>query len=138
MWASFATAQNTSVGSSDPAQTVRDFLVPFSSGDRAAFMTFFADDATVFLPEDDRFPPGRVRGQGDIEKAFSVLAPPQPRGPGSVIQPRDLEVQEFGSAAVVTFRLPRGRRTLVLRREGVRWVIVHLHASTSSRAVTMN
>ena len=39
----------------------------------------------------------------------------------------------FGDAALATFHLPRdtalGRRTLVLRRTGAGWKIVHLHAS---------
>jgi hypothetical protein len=32
----------------DPEQTVRAFLVPFSNGDRAGFMRYFAENATVW------------------------------------------------------------------------------------------
>jgi hypothetical protein len=45
-------------------------------------------------------------------------------------------VEEFGDTAVVTFHLghetARQRRTLVLRRVGSNWKIVHLHGSASA------
>jgi hypothetical protein len=43
----------------DPEQTVRAFLVPFGNGDRAGFMRYFAETATVFLPA-GAFPAERV------------------------------------------------------------------------------
>ena len=50
------------------------------------------------------------------------------------LQPRDLLVQQYEGFAVVTFHLGSdtvtGRRTLVYRRIGADWKIVHLHASS--------
>jgi len=49
------------------------------------------------------------------------------------LEPRDLEVQMFADAALVTFHLENGRslsrRTFVLSKESGLWKIVHLHAS---------
>ena len=51
----------------------------------------------------------------------------------SDIVPRELHVQLYGDVAIASFHLTGGqevgRRTLVLRRLGGRWLIVHLHSS---------
>jgi ketosteroid isomerase-like protein len=117
-------------------QVINDFLVPFSSRDVAGFMAYFAEDATVFFPPSaSGAPPGRVQGRANVARAFDELfkrvgVTP---GPRPTIRPLDPLVQQFGDTAIVTFHLgtdaSRGRRTLVLRRIGGDWRIVHLHAS---------
>ena len=51
------------------------------------------------------------------------------------LAPAGLAVQLYGDTAIATFHLVGqqevGRRTLVLRRVGARWQIVHLHASVA-------
>jgi ketosteroid isomerase-like protein len=116
----------------DPEQAVRAFLVPFSNGDRAGFMLYFAENATVFLPGGP-FPSARVSGKANIERAFGPLPGPQPGIQRPALEPQDLHGDQFDSTAIVTFHLVndarRGRRTFVLRRDATGWLIVHLHAS---------
>lgn len=121
----------------DVEQTLQRFLVPFSNRDVAAFITFFADDATVFFPAR---PARRVQGRADIARAFTDLfgSPVSPPGSAALIQPQDLFVQRFDGIAVATFHLgtdtARSRRTFVLRRVGPDWKIAHLHASNLTPA----
>ena len=116
----------------DPEQTVRAFLVPFGNGDRAGFMRYFAENATVFLPGGP-FPAARVSGKANIEQAFAPLPAPQPGIQRPALEPLDVQVDQSDSMAIVTFHLVndarRGRRTFVLRRDATGWLIVHLHAS---------
>ena len=118
----------------DVELVVRHFLVPFSNRDVAAYITYFADDATVFFPPSKPGAPAtRVSGRVDIEREFRQgnTLPSQLR----LIEPQDLIVQHVGEGtAVATFHLGnasrgRGRRTFVFRRIGSEWKIVHLHAS---------
>ena len=120
-------------------RVVTEFLTAFSNRDFARFVPFFSEDATMFFPPSAAAPTGRVRGRNEIEQTFrTVFAKYPPRAPGSVtpIRPLDLLVEEFGDVSVVTFHLgsetARQRRTLVLRRLGGDWKIVHLHGSAST------
>ena len=124
--------------SAEVEQVMKAFLVPFSNQDVAAFMEFFADDATVFFPS-ARFGPMRVEGKANIARSFAAVftnmkLPPTSGRP--LIQPQDLKVQQFADTAIVTFHLgsdtARGRRTFVLRRVDAAWKIAHLHASQIS------
>ena len=49
------------------------------------------------------------------------------------IQPTDLQTQDYGAFAVVSFHLRGndniGRRSIVMRRDEQGWRIVHFHAS---------
>jgi ketosteroid isomerase-like protein len=103
-------------------------------------MAVFADDATAFMPTASAAT--RLTGKPEIRQAFAALfqnasASAAPRR----VSPRDLAVQSFGDVAIVTFHLDSpqpvgsdqravGRRTLILRRAGGVWSVVHLHAST--------
>ena len=122
----------------DIERVVTEFLTAFGNRDFARFVPFFSEDATMFFPPSAAAPTGRVRGRNEIEQTFrTIFAKYPPRAPGSVgpIRPLDLLVEEFGAVAVVTFHLggetARQRRTLVLRRLGGDWKIVHLHGSAS-------
>lgn len=118
---------------------VTEFLTAFSNRDFARFMPLFSEDATIFFPPSAAAPTGRVRGRNEIEQTFrTIFAKYPPRAPGSAnpIRPLDLLVEEFGELSVITFHLgseaARQRRTLVLRRLGGDWKIVHVHGSASA------
>ena len=120
-------------------RVVTQFLTAFSNRDVVGFVPFFSEDATMFFPPSAAAPTGRVRGRNAIEHTFrAIFAKYPPRAPGPVtpIRPLDLLVEELGDVAVVTFHLgsetARQRRTLVLRRIGGEWKIVHLHGSATA------
>jgi hypothetical protein len=109
----------------DIERVIRDFLVAFSNRDYAAFVRYFAEDATVFFPPSAAAPLGRVQGRSEIERTFKTIFdayPPRSNRPPTPIAPQDLLIQESDGHAVVTFQLgsetARQRRTLVLRRIG--------------------
>jgi ketosteroid isomerase-like protein len=113
-----------------------EFVAAFNDLDWARFRACFADDATVFFPARP-FPNGRATGWEEVAAGFAPyfaeLRATVQRPPYQRIAPRDLLIQPLGDAALATFHLPRdtalGRRTLVLRKTGAGWKIVHLHAS---------
>jgi len=102
--------------------------------DQARFDQFFATDATMFFP-DGPFPETRVEGRKAVLASFhEFFALVRKRGRTALnIAPIDKRVQVYGEVAVVTFELENdetvGRRSLILRKIGNDWRIVHLHAS---------
>ncbi|HEX6642301.1 MAG TPA: nuclear transport factor 2 family protein [Thermoanaerobaculia bacterium] len=124
--ASCATAHDVS-----PSQTIDAFLAALDAGD-ANIAQLFTDDATVFFPMNDR--PLRANGREEIAAAFGALfaLPGYQKGRG-MPKPEALQTQTTGDVAIVTFQTTNpnvtSRRTFVLRRDGGRWRIVHLHGS---------
>jgi ketosteroid isomerase-like protein len=119
-------------------RVIRDFLIAFSNRDYALFVPYFSEDATVFFPPSKAAPLGRVEGRSQIERTFKTIFdayPPRSNRPPVPTAPQDVLIQEVDGHAVVTFLLgseaARQRRTLVLRRVGAEWKIVHLHGSAS-------
>jgi uncharacterized protein (TIGR02246 family) len=116
----------TTTGS--PEATVQDFLDALDKGD-PKIAELFTEDATMFFPMNAQ--PLRLNGRAEIAAAFASLFGPNYRG--GMPPPGDLNVQRSGDTAVVTFQTTNpnvtSRRTLVLRREGGRWRIAHLHGS---------
>lgn len=114
-----------------PIHTIDAFLVALDQGD-PKIAELFTADATVFFPMNDR--PLRADGREEIAAAFAALfaMPGYQKGKG-MPRPEELWAQRIGDAAVVTFQTTNpnvtSRRTLVLRRDGGRWRIVHLHGS---------
>jgi len=112
-------------------QTIDAFIAALDHGD-AGIAALFTDDATVFFPINDR--PLRANGREEIASAFAALfaMPGYQKGRG-LPRPEALRVQRIGDAALVTFQNTNpnvtSRRSFVLRREGERWRIVHLHGS---------
>lgn len=91
-----------------------------------------AEDATAFLPM-PQFG-ARVDGREAILGALGPLFEAERQRTGSMsLVAKNVSVQRAGNAAMVTFDVGTAavfsRRTLVLKRTGGRWVIVHLHAS---------
>ena len=123
----------------DIERVVRDFLIVFGNRDYAMFVPYFAEDATVFFPPSTAAPLGRIQGRSEIERTFKAIFdayPARSNRPPTLIAPQDLLIQEYDGHAVVTFQLgseaARQRRTLVLKRIGAEWKIVHLHGSAAA------
>lgn len=126
--------------SSTVEAAARRFIVAFNNLDMTAFLDRFADDATIIHPPSGppRTFPKRVQGKQEIHRTFQVvfdlIRGGRTTGPYQDLQPRDLLIQEYDGLAVLTFHLGTdtrvSRRTLVFRRIGADWKIVHLHAST--------
>lgn len=120
----------------------RSFITAFNNLDMPAFLDRFAEDATIVHPPaaPPRTFPTRLQGKQEIQRTFQVVfdlirsSSGRAAAPYQDLQPRDLLVQQYDRFAVLTFHLGAerriGRRTLVLRRIGSDWKIVHLHAST--------
>lgn len=116
---------------------VAEFVNALNALDAARLGRTMAEDITVFFPGPP-FPAARVQGRASVQGAFAQLfAALRQRGASSAgLQPRALDVQLYGDTAVATFHLTGGqreigRRTLVLRRVGGRWLVVHMHASVA-------
>jgi len=139
---SLTTGCATPGSASEPDErSVRDFagqfLRAFENLDMPPFIDCFADDATAFFPEPE--PPLRFEGkaaiQAQFKKVFAAIRGGAAGGPPfHTLRPQNMTVQFVsGESAIVTFHL-RGekriaRRSLVLRKTGAGWRIVHLHAS---------
>ena len=96
----------------------------------------FAEDVSCFFPGPP-FPAARIQGRANVQNIFGQLfAALRQRGARTAnLSPVGLTVQLYGDTAIASFHLMGqqevGRRTLVLRRLGARWLIVHLHASVA-------
>jgi ketosteroid isomerase-like protein len=117
-----------------PEAAAKEFLDAFKSMDQARFDQFFATDVTMFFP-DGPFPEARVEGREAVLASFhEFFALVRKRGRTTLnITPVDQRVQIYGEVAVVTFGLESdeavGRRSIVFRKIGNDWRIVHFHAS---------
>ena len=118
---------------------VAEFIAALNAFDRDRIARAFADDATLFFPGTP-FPAARVDGKAQVAVAFGhFFEALRARGlrQGNVA-PRGLQIQLYGDVAIASFHLAGsqeiGRRTLVLRRTGGRWLIVHMHGSSLRQA----
>ena len=117
------------------AKVVDGFIEALDAADIERFAPLFAADATVFFP----LAPfaDRLENRDQITKVFTVFFESVRRGKTGPqymnLVPQDVRIQLYGSTAVVTFHFKGpdlvSRRTLVLRKDGGAWSIVHLHAS---------
>lgn len=117
-------------------QAAERFVKAFNSFDWATFKSCFTDDATMFHPtwEQARRRQGRQEIEATWLEVFPEFIDPANKRRLS-ITPRDLHIQLYGDAAVLTFHLGEGvtqlsRRSLfMVKQQGV-WKIAHLHASS--------
>jgi ketosteroid isomerase-like protein len=130
-----APGQAKATPAAGPEKVVGCFVEALNTADLDRLLACFEEDATVFFPLSEL--PLRLEDKGQIAKAFGAFfqtlrrQSPGPRFMNLV--PSEVKVQPLGDAALVTFHFLGGpmvsRRTVVLRRHGEEWRIVHLHAS---------
>jgi ketosteroid isomerase-like protein len=117
-----------------PRDVVQHFVGAFNHLDAAELRPLLAEHATAFLPMPQHA--GRVEGR---ETILGILAPllegdrVRRNGQPLSLEAKELSIQEHGDVAIATFDVGtadvHSRRTLVMRRRGGHWEIVHLHAS---------
>ena len=121
------------------------FLRVFDALDWEPFRASWAAEPSVFFPFDDT--PERVEGRAAVEarfrRFFDETRANTPGPPYLHLAPRDLRVERFGDAGLVTFMLDGpgeriGRRTLLFVRENGVWKLAHLHASNVAQPQDRN
>ena len=119
---------------------VARFLRAFDNLEWEPFRASWASEPSVFFPFDDT--PERVTGREAVEARFRrFFDDVKARAPGPPylhLNPRELSVERYGDAGLVTFMLggPTGRmarRTLLFVREGDTWKLAHMHASIAGQ-----
>src|SRR5262249_5812641 len=108
---------------------VERFVTAVGNSDIDAFMACFAQDATAFFPSATN-----AERRTGIAAIRAGVAPTFAQAHGRrVVHANDLVITMSGAMAVASFDAGEGalhaRRTLVLRKDGESWSIVHLHAS---------
>ena len=121
-------------------RVLAEFLEAFENLDEPAFLAAFSESATIFHPAPSMA--SRVAGRAAIDSTFhrvfaEIRANAREGPPFHRLPAEDLSIRPLAAGVVMaTFHLKNperlGRRTVVLRREGTRWRIVHLHASNFS------
>ncbi|MBZ5587230.1 MAG: nuclear transport factor 2 family protein [Acidobacteriia bacterium] len=134
-------AQAAAPGGSPPPEVVavqkvvEGFIEALNAADIERFSAFFTPDATVFFPLAPMFL--RLEDKEQVTKVFNVFFDSirkRNTGPQYMrLVPQDLRVQIYKDTAIATFHFKGpdliSRRTLVLEREGGKWLVVHMHAS---------
>jgi len=117
-------------------QAMNTFVDAFSNLKWEKFTDCWAEEATAFFPPSARFP-YRAGNKQEVlhifQNVFENARKKKSSPPYIIIEPLDMRIQMAGTTAIVTFTLDDpdllGRRTLVLKKEGDKWLIIHLHAS---------
>ena len=116
-----------------PEETLLDFSRAFRRMDLDAMMAYIAADATAFWPASACLT--RLDKAGMRAQFAATIAAVRAAGKSEVVRTQsDMQTQQFGDVAVVTFHLrdePFGRRTFVLNWRWDRWLIVHIHGSSA-------
>jgi hypothetical protein len=130
-----AAAETSTAGAAGVRQVVDAFVECLNTADIDAFSALLAPDATVFFP----LAPinGLLDGKAEVVKVFTIFFDSVHHDGGGPrymeLKPEGLKIQLYGATAVATFHFTGkamySRRTLVLHREGEKWMIVHMHGS---------
>ena len=139
--ASFARPVEKPVEKPDEAEvrrTLHDFLTAFENLDMDRFMTFFANNASVYLRGSAQRVYGREAIQRHFAGIFEEIRGQQTHPPYLHMDPQELKIQVMGDTAVITFHIEDqpgtlNRRTIVMHRTRGAWKIVHMHASDVKR-----
>ena len=135
MFVAPSSSQAQDSGEAEVRKTLSHFIDAFDNLEWERFRSAFSDDATVFFPRE--FPEG-AEGRAAIEEKFKIvfehIRAGRTSGPYMDLQPRGMKIQMAGDVAIATFYLDDrpgfvNRRTIVLRKTGRGWKIIHLHAS---------
>ena len=130
-----AAAEPSKADAASIQAAVDAFMDALDTADIERFSALFAPDATAFFPLAPLYT--RLENKDQITKVFTVFFASVRKGKTGPrfmnLVPQGQKVQLYGDTAVVTFHFEGpdliARRTLVLRREGGNWLIVHMHAS---------
>ena len=114
---------------------LKEFLAGASVNDSTAHQTFWADDL-IYTGSS-----GRRTNKAEILKGIRESDPPKPGDPGTVFTAEDIRIQQYGTTAIVAFRLvgttqDSGKVTVAhylnsgtfLKRNG-RWQVVNWQAT---------
>jgi uncharacterized protein (TIGR02246 family) len=125
---SCASTSSPAASEAELRQLATDFVQAVNDADADRFVSFFAPDASAFFPS----PANRERVKG-IESIRTIIGPALAQKPANPLVARDFEIDVDGNLGVVSFNVGSqqvsSRRTLVVRRIGGTWKVVHLHAS---------
>jgi hypothetical protein len=118
----------------DPKRTLGLFVEAFSHLRLEEIMKLFSSDSTSFFPIKHKTT--RLDDKSQIRTAFKkVIEKIKKIGLDKIDLPvEDLRIQKFETYALATFHIrdnALSRRTLLLRKDGDRWLIQHLHASNA-------
>jgi ketosteroid isomerase-like protein len=118
-------------GDADVRAAMTAWLEALNALDADAMAAYFADDITAYFPVATA---ERVNGKAAVTEVFRTYTAETKKNVARTnIVPEELQVMRTGDVAVVTFFVHNpaavSRRTFVFRRDGARWLIVHLHAS---------
>lgn len=110
------------------------FLHIFDHLDWERFAECWSSDPTAFFPGDNVRLDGRTAVLARFRRMFDDVAQRVPGPPYLHLEPRDLRVDRFGDAALVTFTLadrpdPVPLRSLLFVREAGAWKLAHVHAT---------
>jgi ketosteroid isomerase-like protein len=109
-----------------------NFVRALGALDWERFVACWSSDPTAFFPGDAVRLDGRAAVLARFRTMFDRLS-----SPGSLpLKPRDLRVDRYGDAGLVTFRLvstsgPTPLRSLLFVREEGGWKLVHVHATNT-------
>ncbi len=114
---------------------IEGFMAALNAADIDKLSPYFAPDATMFFPLAPLS--HRLENKDQIVKVFTVFFQSIRKGKSGPdymsLVPEDLRIQVYGDAALATFHFKGpdliSRRTLVLARQGGKWLVVHMHAS---------
>ena len=118
-----------------PEELVDAFVRSFEARDLEGFLACFAPDATAAFPFSGEPQYGKDAVRERFSRYFAEMATGAAPSPPPVTLD-DLVVQRLApDAAVAFFTYGRPgeirRRSLVLRRDGDRWQVAHLHGSNA-------
>ncbi len=116
-----------------------EFVSAVESSNIRRVSALLDEEVTIFAPFAE-LGARRIEGKAGATRMFQTLFDiARARNITMKIRPAELRVLEFGDAALATFHLNAdeegvSRRTIVLRRSGPTWRIVHIHASWESHS----
>jgi len=110
------------------------FLYALDNLDWERFVACWSSDPSAFYPDDET----RVDGRAAVLTRFRTMfdqIPLRASGPPYLhLNPRNLRINRYGDAGLVTFMLldrpgPTPLRSLLFVREAGAWKLAHLHAT---------